>query len=136
MRDEIAKLKEAVEKLKEIAEQLQIQRYVKDLHDAVSDLYHFIERGRVYFYIRLDYGRVKVRGTYWEWIIDKASEKSTIEEVYNLFFNDNEIFMTMLRFVVARLYDIAYMLSEHLDIPRLVVEANKLIEELREKLDP
>jgi hypothetical protein len=136
MRDEIVKLKEAVEKLKEIAEQLQIQRYVSDLYNATMDLYHFVERGRVYFSIRQDYGRIKVKGAYWEWIIDKATEKSTIEEVYNLFFNDNEIFMTMLRFVVARLYDIAYMLSEHLNITKLVIEANKLIEELREKVDP
>jgi hypothetical protein len=132
MRDEIVKLKEAVEKLKQISDELKISELVTQLCDVVNDLYHYVNKNVEYFFIRQVYGSIKIRGSYFEFYVDGASPDSTIREVYNAFFSNNEVFFTIMKKAIGLLHDVVEILAQRLDITALVREVERTLSRLQE----
>jgi hypothetical protein len=132
MRDEIVKLKEAVEKLKQISDELKISELLTSLYDVVDDLYHYVNKDVEYFFIRQVYSSIKIRGRYFEFYVDKASPDTPVREVYNAFFNNTEVFLTIMKNAIALLHDVVEVLTKRLDVIALIREVEQTLSRLQE----
>jgi hypothetical protein len=74
---------------------------------------------------------VTIRGLSGEWTVSKPVS-APLSEIYNAFFNDEDMLIVMLSKLIDNLRELVRILQERLDITRLVSEAEKLIETLSE----
>jgi hypothetical protein len=130
--EEIIKLKEATEKLKQISDELKISELVTQLRDVVDDLYYYVNKDVEYFFIRQVYSSVKIRGRYFEFYVDKASPDTPVKEVYNAFFNNTELFLTIVKCAIALLHDVVEVLTKRLDVIALIREVEQTLSRLQE----
>jgi hypothetical protein len=132
---EIGRLREIVNELKKVEEtaELKIGSILRKLSDIVDDLYYFIEQVPGHFYVRRCCSDrfVTVRGLSGEWTVSKPFS-APLSEIYNAFFNDEDMLIVMLSKLIDNLRELVKILQERLDITRLVSEAEKLIETLSE----
>jgi hypothetical protein len=130
--EEVARLRDAIERLKQVSSELKIGELVAQLRDIVDDLYHYVSKDAEHFFIKQVYGGVKVCGRYFEFYVDKASLDMTVKEVYNMFFNNVEVFLTMMKQAIALLHDVVELLSKRLDVVALIREAEQALSKLQQ----
>jgi hypothetical protein len=130
--EEVARLKDAIERLKQVSSELNVGELVAQLRDIVDDLYHYVSKDAEHFSIRQAYNSVKVCGRYFEFYVDKASLDMTVKEVYNMFFNNVEIFLTMMKQAIALLRDVVEVLVKRLDVVALIREAEQALGKLQQ----
>jgi hypothetical protein len=115
-----------------VSSELKIGELVAQLRDIVDDLYHYVSKDAEYFSIRQAYNSVKVHGRYFEFYVDKASLDMSIRDVYNAFFNNTEIFLTIMKQAIALLHDVVELLSKRLDVVALIREAEQALSKLQQ----
>jgi hypothetical protein len=130
--EEVVRLKDAIERLKQISDELKISELVAQLRDVIDDLHHYIMKDAEHFFIKQIYGGVKVCGRHFEFYVDKASLDMSIRDVYNAFFNNTEIFLTIMKQAIALLHDVVELLSKRLDVVALIREAEQALSKLQQ----
>jgi hypothetical protein len=123
---EVGRLREIVNELKKVEEiaELKIGSILRKLSDIVDDLYYFIEQVPGHFYVRRCCSDrfVTIRGLSGEWTVSKPVS-APLSEIYNAFFNDEDMLIVMLSKLIDNLRELVRILQERLDITRLVSEA-------------